>query len=277
MSESQRVEQPVVHKPKVAIIIATHNYGHFVRDAIESAINQDWPNIDIHVVDDNSTDETPAIIGDITTEPGSRINNLQRSNELQVDFVTIVKTRPLFYYRTKQNRGPSAARNIGILNAINFGAEYILVLDADDIARSTKVSELIKHIIPDVKKIAGAYADYTIWRLDSNTMTYENKRSYDLFELMQNCIIHSGSLISIEALKTVAFQRQGRNYPEFYDEDLVVCEDYNLWLRLAKKYCFIHIAKDLSIVRSHSGDSNNYRSQQVWQQQYQLAKTRALN
>jgi len=48
--------------PLVSIIIDNYNYGRFIQDAIESALNQTYPNIEVIVVDDGSTDNSREII-----------------------------------------------------------------------------------------------------------------------------------------------------------------------------------------------------------------------
>ena len=45
-------------KPKISVIIPTYNREDFIADCIESAINQDYPNLEIIVVDNNSIDRT---------------------------------------------------------------------------------------------------------------------------------------------------------------------------------------------------------------------------
>lgn len=88
---------------KVTVIITTYNYGRFVQEAIESVLSQTVANLQILVVDDGSTDDTPDVLARI------------RDPRLE-----IVRT---------QNQGVSAARNEGLSRA---KGDFIAFLDADD-------------------------------------------------------------------------------------------------------------------------------------------------
>lgn len=88
--------------PLVSVVIPTYNYGRYVCDAVDSALAQTYPNIEVIVVDDGSTDDTR--------------QRLQRY-------------RSKIRYIYQDNRGPGAARNTAIRAA---RGEWIALLDADD-------------------------------------------------------------------------------------------------------------------------------------------------
>ena len=54
--------------PNVAIIISNYNYGEYVLEAIDSALNQTYPNIRVYVLDDGSSDDSWDKISSITDE-----------------------------------------------------------------------------------------------------------------------------------------------------------------------------------------------------------------
>jgi glycosyltransferase involved in cell wall biosynthesis len=101
--------------PLVTVLIISYNYGRFLRDAIESALNQTYRNIEVVVVDDGSTDNSREIIHNY----GSRI-------------VAVLK----------ENGGQSTALNAGF--AASRG-EIICLLDADDSFDSCKVETVIPY------------------------------------------------------------------------------------------------------------------------------------
>ena len=54
--------------PNVAIIISNYNYGEYVLEAIDSALNQTYPNVRVYVLDDGSSDDSWNKISSITDE-----------------------------------------------------------------------------------------------------------------------------------------------------------------------------------------------------------------
>ena len=91
--------------PLVSAVIPTYNRGYVLRDAIESALTQTAPDVDVEVIvaDDGSTDDTAALAG----EYGDRI-----------------------VYLFQPNTGAAAARNLGVMAA---RGDYIAFLDSDDV------------------------------------------------------------------------------------------------------------------------------------------------
>lgn len=107
----------------VSIIINNYNYGRFLRAAIESALAQSYPGIEVVVVDDGSTDESREIIASY----GDRI-------------------RPVL----RENGGQAAALNSGL--AASRG-EVIFFLDSDDLLHPEAVAEVMALWRPGVVKV----------------------------------------------------------------------------------------------------------------------------
>jgi glycosyltransferase involved in cell wall biosynthesis len=102
----------------VTVLINNYNYGRFLREAIDSALNQTYQNVEVIVVDDGSTDESRRIINSY----GSRITSV-----------------------LKENRGQASAFNAGF--AASRG-EIICMLDADDFFYPHKVERVIPYCQP---------------------------------------------------------------------------------------------------------------------------------
>src|SRR5688572_16694880 len=91
----------VEQTPLVSVVIPCFNQAHYLGEAIESAIAQSYPSVEIIVVDDGSTDDPEAVVGQY---PGVRLMR-------------------------QSNQGVSAARNSGLQAS---RGEYLVFLDADD-------------------------------------------------------------------------------------------------------------------------------------------------
>ncbi len=91
----------------VSVVIPTFNRANFLSKAIESILNQKYPGLEVIIVDDGSSDNTEEVV-----------------NSLQKEYSNI------FYYHNERSKGPSGARNTGILRS---SGEYIAFLDSDDI------------------------------------------------------------------------------------------------------------------------------------------------
>ncbi|MEK3646560.1 glycosyltransferase family 2 protein [Aeribacillus sp. FSL M8-0235] len=101
-------------KPLVSILINNYNYGNYISEAIRSALNQTYRNIEIIVVDDGSTDNSRDIIN---------------------SFRGIL---PVF----KENGGQASAFNIGFKYC---KGEIICILDSDDIFHPNKVEIIVEY------------------------------------------------------------------------------------------------------------------------------------
>jgi hypothetical protein len=100
-------------QPLVSILINNYNYGQFVAEAIHSALNQSYPQCEILVVDDGSTDNSREVIS---------------------SFGTAIRT--IF----QANGGQASAFNAGFANC---GGDIICFLDSDDVFRPYKVEEVV--------------------------------------------------------------------------------------------------------------------------------------
>ena len=102
---------------KVSIIIPVYNRAELVKNAIKSALNQSYPNIEIVVVNDGSTDNT--------------LNVLE-------EFASVYSNIKVI---TQQNRGVTVARQTGLYNATG---DFVVFLDSDDLINNVYVEELMK-------------------------------------------------------------------------------------------------------------------------------------
>lgn len=230
--------------PKVAAVIASHNYGQWINGAIESVTEQDYPKhlLTICVCDDGSTDGT---FDKIDMKVSSEEENFLSGNT--------DSGHAIYVWRNPEPKGPSAARNLIIKNMMKSGLSDIFgILDADDIWASDKVKACVEKIMKN-PYLGSVYTDYdTLNEFGNYTRVFNDSYSYEL--LLQRCCVHSGVFVKKEVFEAVGL----------YDESLRTCEDYDLHLRIAEKFIIGHIPESLSIVRVGSHNSSNTVAQETW-------------
>ncbi|GAB3903586.1 glycosyltransferase family 2 protein [Mucilaginibacter boryungensis] len=111
--------------PLVSIIIPVYNAEKFIEASLRCALNQTWPNVEVIVVDDGSTDNSLAIINSFTDKRVIVIN--------------------------QKNQGASTAKQVGLNNV---SGDYIQYLDADDLIAENKIEKQVNALINNHNKIA---------------------------------------------------------------------------------------------------------------------------
>jgi glycosyltransferase involved in cell wall biosynthesis len=114
LSERQTLASSSPPSPLVSVLINNYNYGRFLRDAIDSALNQTYRNLEVVVVDDGSTDNSREIIASF----GDRV-------------IPVLK----------ENGGQASAFNAGV--AVSNGT-WICLLDSDDVWLPNKVEQVVE-------------------------------------------------------------------------------------------------------------------------------------
>ena len=107
----------------VSVIVNNYNYGRFLGDAIDSALDQTYKPVEVIVVDDGSTDQSAVVIA----RYGGRIIPL-----------------------LKANGGQASAFNVGIAAS---GGDVVIFLDADDTLLPTAVEQAVAQFRPGVVKV----------------------------------------------------------------------------------------------------------------------------
>jgi glycosyltransferase involved in cell wall biosynthesis len=215
MSSVESAKIPDIGMPAVSVIIPTFNRSKLVVNAIESVLAQTYRDYEIIVVDDGSTDNT-------------------------AEALKPYMGRICYVYQA--NLGTSAAKNKGIQVA---RGKWISVLDSDDLWLPTKLEAQLKavatlgkdfgacftncdffgttHVIPSAFEQAG---------LDEELPFGPLKEPFKIL-LARYPAIYVQSLLVLRSLI---------EYPNGYDERLVVTEDTDLLFRLAfkTKFCFVN-------------------------------------
>ena len=202
---------------QVSAVIPTHNRLHLLRRALYSVQAQTLPPLETIVIDDGSTD---------------------RSHEsLATEFPNVQWIR-------QSNHGVSHARNQGIKQA---KGEWIALLDSDDTWHPSKLEEQNQFLQQNLGLLFCHTDEAWIRRGKSvSHPAYLNKSNQDIFlKSLARCIICPSSVVIHQKI----FEKIG-----FFDEELPVCEDYDLWLRLVLQYEIGYL--DRKLVTKHGGHSD---------------------
>ncbi len=204
-------------KPIVSVIIPTFNRSGMVREAVESVVSQTCGEFELIVVDDGSTDDTVAAL-----KPYSASLRLVR----------------------QENRGVSAARNSGAAVA---GGELLAFLDSDDLWLPEKLAVQLSYLrtFPE----AAVCHTEELWIRNGRRVNPRKKHAKAegraFMRLLRESLISPSSVI----LRRSVFDEAGG-----FDESLPACEDYALWLALARRHDVHLIRRPLVVKRGGHPD-----------------------
>ena len=209
-------------QPLVSVIIPTFNRAHCVAESIRSVLVQG--ELELIVVNDGSKDAT---VKELASFPTIQVINLA------------------------ENRGVSYARNKGLERA---RGSLICFLDSDDLWEEGKLKAQVQwmQVHPECMAV---YTD-EIWIRNGvrvNPMKKHQKYSGDIFrQCLPLCIVSPSSVM---LRKSILDEVGG------FDELMPVCEDYDLWLRIAVRYPFKFLKEKLILKR---GGHRDQLSRKYW-------------
>ncbi|WP_085675445.1 MULTISPECIES: glycosyltransferase [unclassified Pseudomonas] len=203
-------------KPKVSIIIPTYNTGRYVLDAIDSVLQQTYDDIELIVVDDGSTDETPQLLA-------QHAGNFTR-------------------YR-QTNAGQSAAMNFGWQQS---SGQLLGYLSADDRLHPEAVETIVAAMQQRPEAVL-AYPDFCVIDEHSSLVRTVQAPDYEERLLIANfqCLPGPGALFRRKVWEQVGgWNTTLRNIP-----------DMDFFLRLCQHGPFTRVASALADFRIHSGST----------------------
>ncbi len=203
--------------PLVSVVIPSYNGARFLPETLRGVLQQTHPKVEVIVVDDGSTDDTPAVVaafgGDVT-------------------------------YVRQENSGVSAARNRGIGLA---KGEYIAFLDADDVWLPRKLECQLSCIADSTRiGIVGCAYHITDEKLQIQcTISPQSCTLCDLLLLRGNGGLFGSTIL---APKAVLNELGG------FDERLSTSADWDLATRIANRYVVAVTPEPLVYYRQHGGN-----------------------
>lgn len=208
---------------QIDVIIPTYNRAEVLQRAIHSVLNQSYKNFHLYVVDDGSTDDTQKIL-----EPFKTITVL-----------------------TQKNSGVSAARNYGVQHS---KSPWISFLDSDDEWLPHKLQAQVDYLTahPEFRFVHSN----EIWIRNGVRVNPKNKFRKDgpdlLHRSMDFCVISPSTTL----MRRDLFLEHGG-----FNEDFVVCEDFDLWLKVLTSEDVGFVPDDL--IRKYGGHEDQLSTKYV--------------
>lgn len=195
--------------PLASVIIPTYNRPESLKEAIESVLRQEYTYFEIIVINDGGVDVQGVI------------NGLNAGNKIK-------------YISHEKNKGLAAARNTGIRIA---NGKYIAYLDDDDIFYPSHVEILVSFLESNEFKVAFTEA----------CRAYQTKEN-DKYIITKRDIPYTGDfdedkilINNIIPVLCVMHEKSCLEEVGFFDENLTAHEDWDLWIRMSRKFKFAHI------------------------------------
>lgn len=206
----------------ISVVIPVYNGEKTIGETLQSVLNQTYKNLEVVVINDGSKDSTAAIV-----------------EEFQDNRIKLC---------SYPNAGLAASRNRGIDQS---SGDYISFTDADDVWTPEKLADQLTALKqhPDAA-VAYSWTDYIDEQSQFLQAGTHISASGNVFaKLLEINFIESGSnvLIRRDALKTVGD----------FDVTLTAAEDWDMWLRLAKKYEFVAVPSVQVLYRRMLSMSSN--------------------
>ena len=204
--------------PRVSIVIPVYNGANYLRGAIDSALAQTYPNFEIIVVNDGSTD-------------GGATEAIAKSYGDQLR------------YFHKQNGHVASALNYGIRH---MTGEYFSWLSHDDLYRPEKIAAQIECTKVNPPRTV-VYSDFEILNAETGSVTPARlphiEPAHFRHFIANNSMLHGCTVL----VPKPCFDECGT-----FDETLRTTQDYDMWFRLARHCSFVHLPRVLVTSRHHS-------------------------
>lgn len=207
----------------VSVIIPTCNSAAVIRQTVDAVLAQTHPHIELIVVDDGSTDDTLALLAGY----GDKLRVVVQANQ-----------------------GVCRARNSGLALA---RGEFICFLDHDDVWYPEMLALQLQAFGADAE-VGCVYADYTHWypdaqgrHADPDALRSRFAMDAELDASMSGWIYHLLLIDCHVQTSAAMLRREVFRQCGAYDESLPYSEDWDLWLRISRKYRFNKL-KNVSVL-----------------------------
>jgi len=215
-----------------SIIMPAYNAEKYIKESIQSVVNQDFISWELLVIDDGSFDKTKDVV-------------------TSFDFDNRIK----YFYQ--ENGGVARARNLGIEKS---RGEYVAFLDSDDLWVSTKLSRVYLELV-DKPTIGLLYSNYYCFTDDRNEKVEAVHYPYFNDSMYESLIVLDYiATLTVVVRRTILVELKG------FDESFFGTEDWDLWIRVAEMSEVFFLDERLGLYRIHSGGISKNIERQIGQE-----------
>lgn len=246
-------------QPLVTIIIPAYNHEKFVKECLDSAAAQSYPNLELLIINDGSHDQTHQVIEEWLLNSSDRWAKLE--------------------YIHQENKGLTATLNQALLWA---KGKYISPIASDDIMCTDKIAVLVESLEQKGEEYAAAFGNAQFIDENGNVINLEVKddlgKVLDCHQLFLNYYTYGRnldvknpelfgsywSLLSgnyLPAMSSLIRTEFIRDVGGWTSGNCV--EDWELWLKLAKKYRFVLVNEIVALYRWHGGNASKVKREQI--------------
>ena len=207
----------VSNSPLVSVVIPAYNYAHYLDEAIKSVLEQDYPNVELIVLDDGSKDDTQKV--------------LERYGER-------------FYWEIQENMGEAATLTKGWRIA---KGEILAKLSADDVLLPSAVRAAVQAFEANPHTVL-AYPSFDMVGPDSTLIRRVNGLNLSYRDMVVKIMnpVGPGAFFRRDAYATTG--------P--WDSTLKLTLDYDFWLRLGLQGTFTKISQVTALFRVHNASQS---------------------
>jgi glycosyltransferase involved in cell wall biosynthesis len=211
-------QHPAGSLPQVSVVIATHNMGQFVAQAVDSVLTQADADLEVVVVDDGSTDSTPEALGAYRQE--SRVRVI-----------------------TQDKQGQPQAKNAGIRAS---RGRYIAFCDADDYWLPNKLARQLP-LFARNPRVGVVYSSILALREDGS-LHARPERQFFRGQVLDQMFLHN-----LVPFGTAVIRRECLEQAGAFDESIPMGIDWDLWLRIAIDWEFDFVPESTYVYRIWAG------------------------
>lgn len=201
----------------ISVLMAVYNCDKYLREAMDSILNQTWGDFEFIIVNDGSTDNSLQI--------------LKEYSDKRIKIITY-----------EENKGVAHARNVGLEHCTS---EYVALMDADDIALPDRLKLQYEYLM-EHREIDGVYAKFRNLDVDGRLIEGEQPNAYYNYRYVKAIMIFENTVANL----TAVFRRQiVEEYQLKYDESCKIASDYRFWIDYLKYGKIVGIDKVLCYYR----------------------------